>query len=278
MSLTSRQNSPPSAKSEWRSHLPTTSSWTAFRTTFPSIAATSRMRPSPAPSLSTTHSGGAPTTSSSTSRWEPSWALRSRRLSCCRTSSIPRVPPSAPCLLERVLAHVVADLLAPLRPDRADDRLDVPEDEGYRRLVRYEQHRPGPRPDDRVLPLDLLHGEVLLRVEPKRHRGDGPGEDPGAKTQGRDLEGGDPPALEPPDHRRRERAEAQAYRQREARGQEVVEFRPPVEEEDDEVPGDAGPERDPDHDCGRELPPRPPGEPAQSAEQEPPQAREAGGR
>src|ERR1022692_3325402 len=95
---------------------------------------------------------------------------------------------------------------------------------------------------------------------------------------GRDPEGGDPPALEPPDHRRRERAEAQAYRQREARGQEVVEFRPPVEEEDDEVPGDAGPERDPDHDCGRELPPRPPGEPAQSAEQEPPQAREAGGR
>src|ERR1035438_6520560 len=58
--------------------------WTAFRTTFPSIAATSKMRRSPARSLSIIHSGGAPTTSFSTLRWAPSWALRFRRL-CCRS-------------------------------------------------------------------------------------------------------------------------------------------------------------------------------------------------
>ncbi len=50
-----------------------------------------------APSSSTIPSGGAPTTSSSTSRSATSWASRFRRPCCCRTRSIRRAPPSNPC-------------------------------------------------------------------------------------------------------------------------------------------------------------------------------------
>src|SRR5208283_2273375 len=148
-------------------------------------------------------------------------------------------------LLERLLAHVVADLLAALGPDRADDRLDVPEDERDRRLVRDQQHRARARLDDRVLPVDLLHDEVLVRVEPERDRRHGPREDPDAEPRGRDLERGEPAAPEPLHQDRGEHAEGEAHRQREARGHEVVELRPPVEEEDDEVPATPAPNATP---------------------------------
>jgi len=160
-------------------------------------------------------------------------------------------------LLEGPLPHVVADVAGLLRSDRIQDRLDPPEDEGDRRLVGDDEHRARARADDAALPVELLHPQVLVRVELDGDRREPHRQEPDPEAAPGELEGGNAAVAEAADEHGREHGEGEAHRQREARRHQVVELGPPVEEEDGEMGGDPGGEEAADNDGGLDRGARP---------------------